>query len=62
MNSSKKGEGVSLLKFEGGPGVSLLNFRGVLGPTFKLSVGSRVPGSWYHFYTMPCKFKLKNVP
>ena len=44
MNSSKKGEGVSLLKFEGGPGVSLLNFRGVLGPTFKLSVGSRVPG------------------
>ena len=32
MNSSKKGEGVSLLKFEGGPGVSLLNFRGVLSP------------------------------
>ena len=49
MNSLKKGEGVSLLNFEGGPGpgvlllnfeggpgVPLLNFRGVLGPTFKL--------------------------
>ena len=47
--------GAPLLNFEGGPrfplqnfeedpGVLLLNFRGVPGPTFKLSVGSRVPG------------------
>ena len=45
MNSLKKGEGVPLLNFEGGPeilllnfeggpGVPLLNFRGVPGPTF----------------------------
>ena len=37
MNSSKKGEGVPLLNFEGGPGVPR----------------SWVPGSWSHFYTMP---------
>ena len=39
MNSLKKGEGVPLLNFEGGPVVLLLNFEGVLGswgPTFKL--------------------------
>ena len=69
MNSLKKGEGVSLLNFEGGPGilllnfeggpgVPLLNFRGVPGPTFELCGRSRVPGlevpgSWSHFYTMP---------
>ena len=64
MNSLKKGEGVPLLNFEGGPGilllnfeggpgVPLLNFRGVPGPTFKHWGGSRVPGSWSHFYTMP---------
>ena len=52
MNSLKKGEGVSLLNFvggpgtpllnfEGGPGVPLLNFSGVLGPTFQLWGGSR---------------------
>ena len=63
MNSLKKGEGVPLLNFEGGPGVPLLNFeggpgvpllnfRGVPGLTFKLWGGSRVPGSWSHFYTM----------
>ena len=43
---------VPLLNFVGGPGVSLLNFKGVPGPTFKLLGGSRVPGSWSHFYTM----------
>ena len=63
MNSLKKGEGVPLLNFvggpripllnfEGGPGVVLLNFRGVPSPTFKLWGGSRVPGSWSHFYAM----------
>ena len=47
MNSLKKGEGVPLLNFvggprvpllnfEGGPGVPLLNFTEVLGPAFKL--------------------------
>ena len=47
MNSLKKGEGITLLNFEGGPGVpllnfergpvvQLLNFRGVAGLTFKL--------------------------
>ena len=47
MNLLKKGEGVpllnflggpgvALLDFEGGPGVPLLNFRGVPGPTFQL--------------------------
>ena len=56
MNSLKKGEGVpllnfvggpgtSLLNFEGGPGVPLLNFWGVPGPTFKLWGGSQIPGS-----------------
>ena len=39
------GPGVLLLNFEGGPGVPLLNFEG--------DAGSRVPGSWSHFYTMP---------
>ena len=53
MNSLKKGEGVPLLNFvggpgtlllnfEGGPGVPILNFNGVPGPTFKLWGG---PGS-----------------
>ena len=68
MNSLKKGEGVPLLNFEGGSGVPLLNFKGVLGPTFKLSGESWVPGprvlrsqvleSWSHFYTMP---SLNNI-
>ena len=45
MNSLKKGEGVSLLNFEGVPGVPLLNFEEVSwGSTFKLWGGSRVPG------------------
>ena len=58
------GPGTPLLNFEGGPGVPLLNLRGVPGPTFKLWGGSRVsvprvpwsrvPGSWSHFYTIPC--------
>ena len=39
------GPGVPLLNFEGGPGVPLLNVEG--------GSGSRVPGSWSHFYTMP---------
>ena len=54
MNSLKKGEGVPLLNFEGGPvvlllnfeegpGVPLLNFKGVPGPIFKLWGCSRVP-------------------
>ena len=46
------------LNFEGGPGVPLLNLRRVPDPTFKLwggsrVLGSQVPGSWSHFYTMP---------
>ena len=45
MNSLKKGEGARFLNFEEGPGVLLLIFVG--GP------GSRVLGSWCHFYTMP---------
>ena len=32
MNSLKKGNGVRLLNFEGGPGVPLLNFRGCRVP------------------------------
>ena len=36
---------VPLLNFEEDPWVALLNFEG--GP------GSRVLGSWSHFYTMP---------
>ena len=37
MNSLKKGEGVPLLNFVGGPRVPLLNFEGgSWGPTFKL--------------------------
>ena len=46
MNSLKKGEGVSLLNFEGGPGVPPLNFEEVSwGSTFKLwgGPGSQVP-------------------
>ena len=34
MNSLKKGEGVPLLNFEGGPGILPLNFEGVLGSHF----------------------------
>ena len=45
MNSLKKGEGIPLLNFEGGPAVLLLNFRGVPRPTFKLWGESRVLGS-----------------
>ena len=57
MNLLKKDERVLLLNFEEGPGVPLLNLRGVLGPTFILWGGSRVPGprvpgSWSYFYTM----------
>ena len=63
MNSLKKGEGVSLLNFEGGPGILLLNFEGgpgvpllnfrwVPGPTFKLWGGSRGPGPTF----TPCRF------
>ena len=62
MNSLKKGGGVPLLNveegpevplldFEGGPGVPLLNIRGVLGPTFKLWVGSRGHGPTF----TPCR-------
>ena len=36
MSSLKKGEGVPVLNFVGGPRVPLLNFNGVPGPTFKL--------------------------
>ena len=77
MNSLKKGEGVPLinfeggpavlpLNFEGGPGIPLLNFRGVPGPTFKLWGGSWVPrswvlGSWFHFYTMPFLNKVAGL-
>ena len=53
MNSLKKGEGVPLLNFVAVPGVQLLNFTGFSRPTFKLWGGSRVPGSWSHFYAMP---------
>ena len=60
--------GVPLLNFEGGPGVPLLSFEGVPGVTllnlgggesrvpllnFEGDLGSLVPGSWSHFYTMP---------
>ena len=63
MNSLKKGEGVPLLNFEGGPVVPLLNIRGVPSPTFKLwrgfrVSGLRVAGTWSHFYTMPLKYEL----
>ena len=66
MNPLKKGEGVPLLNFkegpgilflnfEGGPGVPLLNFRVVPVPllNFEGGLGSQVPVSWSHFYTMP---------
>ena len=60
MNSVKKGEGVPLLNFEGGPVILLLNFEGGSGVpllNFKGVPGSRVPrsrvsGSWSHFYIM----------
>ena len=55
------GAGIPLLNFEGGPGVPLLNFSGVPGPTFKLWEGSRVPGSWSHFYTMPDSIRVSLI-
>ena len=75
MTSLKKGEGVSLLHFEGGPGVPFLNFeggpgvpllifRGVPGPTFKLrgSPVSWVPGSRGPGPTFtPCPLSLCNT-
>ena len=48
MNSLKKGEGVPLLNFVGGPEVPLLNFEGGSGVTplnFEGGPWSRVPGS-----------------
>ena len=41
----KRGPEIPPLNFEGDPGVPLLNLKGVPGPTFKLSGGSRVPGT-----------------
>ena len=78
MNSLKKGEGVPLLNFEGGPGilllnfergpgVPLLNFRWVLGPTFKLWGGFRVPGPGvlvpllHHAFRLRCKISQMYV-
>ena len=63
LNSLKKGEVVPLLKFvenpgiplsnfEGGPGVPLLNFEGGSLAPGPMVPRSRVPGSWFHFYTM----------
>ena len=55
MNSLKKGEWLPLLNFEGGAGVPLLNFEGgAWVPLFNFDggLGSQVPGSWSHFYTM----------
>ena len=48
MNSLKKGEGVPLLNFVGGPKTPLLNFEGDPGVpllNFEAGPGSRVPGS-----------------
>ena len=48
MNSLKKGEGVPLLNFEGGPRVLPLNFEGGPGVpllNFEEDPGSRVPWS-----------------
>ena len=45
---------VPLSKFKRGPGVPLLNLKGIPGRTFlnlKEGPGSRVPRSWFHFYT-----------
>ena len=53
MNLLKKGEGVPLLNFVGGPGVPLLNFE--RGPGVPLLNFERVPGSWSYIYTMPAK-------
>ena len=56
MNSLKKGEGIPLLNFEAGPGFPLLNFEeSPWVPLLKFDGGPRswVPGSWFHFYTIP---------
>ena len=66
MNSLKKGEGVPLLNFEGGPvvlllnfeegpGVPLLNFKGSRVPlsNFEGAPVSHVPRSCSRFDTMP---------
>ena len=57
----ERNPGVPLLNFEEVPGVSVLNLRGASGSTFKLGWGSRVPGSWSHFYTMPIKLGQRYV-
>ena len=44
--------GIPLLNFEGGPGVPLLNFEGGSLAPGPMVPRSRVPGSWFHFYTM----------
>ena len=54
MNSLKKGEGVPLLNFEGGPGILILNFergRGVPLLNFEGDPGSRGPGPTF----TPCR-------
>ena len=66
MNLLKKGEGVPLLNFVGGPGVPLLNFErgpGVPLLNFRrvrvpLLNFERVPGSWSYIYTMPAKIVI----
>ena len=53
MNSLKKGEGLPLLNFEGGPRILLLIFEGGPGASLlNFEGGPRVPGIWSHFYTM----------
>ena len=77
MNSLKKGEGVPLLNFEGGPvvlllnfeegpGVPLLNFKGVPGPTFKLWGCCRVPRPevllpLWHHAKVPYEYVLLSI-
>ena len=42
-----------LLNFEGVLESHFQTLGGVPGPTIKLWEGSRIPGSWSHFYIMP---------
>ena len=61
MNPLKKGEGVQLLNFVGGPGVPLLNFKEVLGPTCKLWGGSQVAGSRSLGVLVPLLYHAVNI-
>ena len=64
MNSSKKGEGVLLLNFEGGLGVPLWNFEGGPGVSllnFEGGPRSQGPGLTFTPCLFPCEYRQESL-